>query len=863
VNEVRRSNPYDFVADVKDPKLFAGRRAELAAVREEILRIDATPPIFPVVALVGERRVGKTSILHRVAELARERHVLPCRVNLTAATASDPWEFWHETLQSVLSAAYRAGALYAGDEGGFGFHPLTESRPSHGSPIPGLAFARLYVERSPVGGPALPPSVALSNDLTAIMEALTRARYKAILIILDEAHVLGGSADTVQQLRHLTRAIPGIGVVFSGEPALNQMFTDRAAPFYLQGRVVPVGNFTTKADVAECVLLPLSQGERPLVSPMTVDHLTRLSHGKPNQIRLLCHSIYRRYERRDQDDLRITIEALDDVLDTIEASYAEEQGLRERVDAIRRLRSADLEVLYLATRYPAWRVEDIIALDEAFRGERVSPLAAARRAEQLRVRCERFVSMGLLEGGKDRYVLVGGEFVYLYLRFWYEVRKYGDLSRRVDLSEGSPTPFGEKVDKLIRSLALEVGQQVELIRLGFARHELPREQAIAAVRRRFKTLASVIGSVSVDPESRASSLVECFDVCHLVGKPGQYYLLVLAIRNLENPRETIVAEVYFRAADPIVFPVSLMREQAESAKILVEEFDAWQVTIPSLEDLVRASSGRELEEIIGGLDVVRQWVIRSVRRLVTKGEDPVCKNVDAKEELPKTDVSWIKLYQEGETKAAIDAITERLATEQKRPEQARMYNDRGYIRYVLPEQRDMAERDLQMAADLHHHSLALTLLNLAVLAIDSDNFGLAIDHINDALLITLGRESLSASYLRLRLLPGLPAMVRRERWEQHPANVLEAAYVNLAYAVGRMEGYEGAERVLREALELLPSSVQLRHALGRVYLARHRAPLADPIYEQLAASNTEDQELRHEVRLYLKTSPVGRKRKKG
>ncbi len=695
------------------------------------------------------------------------------------------------------------------------------------------------------------------------MGALTRARYKAILIILDEAHFLRGFADTVHQLRHLTRAIPGIGLVFSGESGLNQMFTDPAAPFYLQGKVVPIGNFTTKADIAECVLLPLGEGERPLVSPMTIDHLTRLSHGKPNQIRLLCHSIYRRYERGDQDDLRITIEALDDVLDTIEASYAEEEGLRGRVDAIRRLRSADLELLYLATRYPAWKVDDIIALDEAFRGERVSPLAAVRRAEQLRVRCERFVSLGLLEGGSDRYALVGGEFVYLYLRFWYEVRKYGDLSRRVDLSEGSPTPFGEKVDKLIRSLALEVGQGVELVRLSFARHELPREQAIAAVRQRFKTLASVIGSTSADPESRTKSFVECFDVCYLVGKPGQYYLLVLAIRNLENPRETIVAEVYFRATDPIVFPVKLMREQAESARILVEEFDAWHVTIPSLEDLVRASSGRELEEMIGGLDVVSQWAIRSVRRLVTKSDDPAAKNLEIQDEQPKADGSWVKLYQRGERKGAVDAITERLATEQKRPAQARMYNDRGYIRYDLAEQHDLAQRDLQMAVDLHHQSLALTLLNLAVLAIDSGNFSLAIDQLNDALLITLGRENLSAAFLRLRLLPGQPAMVRREKWEQHPANVLEAAYVNLAYAVGRLQGYESAEGVLLEALELLPSSVHVMHALGRVYLARHRAPLADPIYAQLAESSTEDQELRHEIRLYLKTSPAGRRRKKG
>ena len=111
-------------------------------------------------------------------------------------------------------------------------------------------------------------------------------------------------------------------------------------------------------------LLPLAEDEQRLVSPMTVDYLVKLSQGKPNQIRLICHSIYNRYLKGQQTNLNITIEALDDVLDAIATTYTD-YDVRQKVDTIRRLTSVDLETLYHMTRYPHWAIADIVALDES------------------------------------------------------------------------------------------------------------------------------------------------------------------------------------------------------------------------------------------------------------------------------------------------------------------------------------------------------------------------------------------------------------------------------------------------------------------------------------------------------------------
>jgi len=54
-----------------------------------------------------------------------------------------------------------------------------------------------------------------------------------------------------------------------------------------------------------------------------------------------------------------------------------------------------------------------------------------------------------------------------------------------------------------------------------------------------------------------------------------------------------------------VFPLTLLREQAEAAKILVQEFDSWFVELPTLDEFVR------------GLVVVTHWtkLLRGQERL--------------------------------------------------------------------------------------------------------------------------------------------------------------------------------------------------------------------------------------------------------
>ena len=72
---------------------------------------------------------------------------------------------------------------------------------------------------------------------------------------------------------------------------------------------------------------------------------------------------------------------------------------------------------------------------------------------------------------------------------------------------------------------------------------------------------------------------------------------------------------------------------------------------------------------------------------------------------------WLKLYNNGNLSAAVDCLSRSLRNENERHKSARLYNDRGYIRYGL-HQKDEAKRDLQRALDLHCYHLPITLSNL-------------------------------------------------------------------------------------------------------------------------------------------------------
>ena len=67
-------------------------------------------------ALIGQRGVGKTSMLNGVEAIAREAKLLPVRIDLNELKSKSPGRFWHDLYQTLALAMVKAGC-WGGEQG--------------------------------------------------------------------------------------------------------------------------------------------------------------------------------------------------------------------------------------------------------------------------------------------------------------------------------------------------------------------------------------------------------------------------------------------------------------------------------------------------------------------------------------------------------------------------------------------------------------------------------------------------------------------------------------------------------------------------------------------------------------------------
>jgi tetratricopeptide (TPR) repeat protein len=853
-----KANPYDWITPIKDPKLFAGRRDELSKVMVEILKLKEKTPITPIVAITGERRVGKTSLLLRIKEKCEDSKLKSVIFSIEETKAVSSWEFWSEIFNGLFMAALKEGIAITGSKESMGFIvDESDSKVTDQYALNGLIFPeeyKLYL----AGSRAQPSTFIIENDFEIIIGTFRQLGYAGLVLILDEAHVLLNSPGVKQQLRNIVHGVPNCGIVLAGETRLAHMFTDASEPFYGQANVIPLGNFIDLNDVVECALLPLGDNEIKLMSPMTINYIASLSRGKPNQIRLICSSIYKRYANDQQDDLSITIDVLDDILEDVARTF-EDPDLKERVARIQKLDSADLELLHSMTRYTNWKMQDMVDLDESFRGDSRSHRANSRRKRCLEEKHRQFVELGLMSGDEERFQLMGGEFVSLYLRFFYETRKYGQLSRNLILGKGPPTLFGETTEKLVRSLAYHFGQAPELQSLVFHHFHRDFGDIIDKVKRRFAVLEQLRNGQKPQGKDLDELIPQCFTMCELIGKEGSYFLLCLSVRNRDNPREIIQVELYFDLQQDYAIDLEsvfkVVNQQADDARVLIEGYSGFWVKLPDLMGLLKAA-GIVFEDLLKRVPLKVKWHLSSIQHLVKSTKEVK----DSKDDDDKEVADWIELYGKGEEEKAEKSLVLKLSEAEERCKRARLYNDLGYIRCGDKLKNcSVGRKDLETAFDLHYSGLTVTLLNLSYLDIDEGNYDKAIEKIESVLLLSISPAQSKAAYLRLRLPENHLAF--RVKCEQHPVNVIEAAYINLTYAMLKSKGYDQALDVLEEGFELFPSSIPIKHARARLYIHKRRVDLALPIYREISQSQLTEKYIEFEVKYFKRHIGGSRKRR--
>lgn len=449
----------------------------------------------------------------------------------------------------------------------------------------------------------------------------------------------------------------------------------------------------------------------------------------------------------------------------------------------------------------------------------------------------------------------------------YETKKYGELSRRLELGKGTPTPFREKVDKLVRSLSVELKRSPRVVIFNYIEGDLDAEYLRKRIHRRYSFLSSLIKKETLDEFKKdkfevAQLFGECSSVCELIEQSGAHHFVSVLVRNARNVSEAFNIEIYYDPVSIITlvsdYIKKQLKSQAEQSGVWLEDVDDFNIAhLPTLPDLLKIIGISTLEEMFKEMDEVTSWRIGSVQYAISKPNNKKVTETAATVTKELADVDekqeWLKRYDAGDEAGAIDILNELITKASQTNDYqrlARFYNDRGYIKSSAKVKNfEEGIKDLEKAIAYHYKQLELTLVNLGVANIDIARFESAVKNLNDALFLAVSREQILASHLKMRLTSHSSTPIFRI--EQRPANVVEASYINLAFVLNETRNPNGAIEILDEAQSLMPKSFRVKHAKARLLLSMKQANIADQLYSELDEMEITDDIIAKEVKSYV------------
>jgi len=415
-------NPYDFANPVGEKSMFVGREGIMRDVRYYLDHaITAPRPIN--LAILGDRASGKTSILNMIELEASERNFCAVRVDLDEGDAHSPLVFFYKLFDAILTKACQEGAF----EGTVGktYECYRDMVDAYEIPTEKLfcpfLFPMQYARamRSGHRDIALSDS-AFKTDIGTIQRELNRT----VLVIMDECDVLAQSRVHLEKLRNIFMNIQGYMLVVTGTQNFFPVMDEVFSPIIRQFKRIEVGPYDDEKDTKNLIRKPLEKigiSDPSLVFDFEtyrdVTEIHELSGGKPYEIQLLCHFLFRRLQEHRTNRMRLNVDLLDDVLKELESS--QDVSRRPVINAIRNLSEDEIKALNVLTQCNRHAdFESLWCAEYTFYGE------DRWTKERLHEHLKSLESRGVLGLEDDRIVFLGDEFEKIYCKYWARNRKF-------------------------------------------------------------------------------------------------------------------------------------------------------------------------------------------------------------------------------------------------------------------------------------------------------------------------------------------------------------------------------------------------------------------------------------------------------
>lgn len=344
-------NPYDFANPIIEPDLFIGRTAEMDEIRYYL--DHASKVSRPInLAIMGARASGKTSILNMIQIEAEKRGFCVVRVELDEADAETQLGFFYKIFDSLLTTATDGFGAYGGPTGKV-YDIYRDMVDAHEIPedktFCPFVFPIQYAKAMSKGNvnAALSDTV-FKRDITSIQRELNRP----IAILFDECDVLTKSRVHLEKLRNVFMNALGFMLVVTGTPALFPLMDEVFSPIVRQFKKIKTGPFDEEDETEECIRRPLEKIGISHPSEIfdfetyhDVGEIHDLTSGRPYEIQLICHFLFRRIQEGRAKRMELTVDVLDDVLEELETS--QDVSSRPVLSAIQNFDEQQLSALNL------------------------------------------------------------------------------------------------------------------------------------------------------------------------------------------------------------------------------------------------------------------------------------------------------------------------------------------------------------------------------------------------------------------------------------------------------------------------------------------------------------------------------------
>jgi len=289
-------NPYKR-SPIKKLEDLAGRARERKTIRYYLnLTVSGDSPHL---ALIGQRGVGKTSLLNGAETIARDLKLLPVRLDMNELKAKSPGRFWQDLYQTLALSMVKTGC-WGGEHGTIYAELLRMIHSRQPGSLEKAVMQIPYVfscHQGSIDNFECPDALVV-HDFEACLTELRSRGLTGIALLIDEADCLGKNVPLLQMFRNIFQVVEHCSLLLAGTEAVFPALSEVFSPIPRQFHRVDVKPFARWSDTMELVLRPIPKDLFDAVAPKpaVLRELHELCGGAPDEVQLYCHHMYRSVE---------------------------------------------------------------------------------------------------------------------------------------------------------------------------------------------------------------------------------------------------------------------------------------------------------------------------------------------------------------------------------------------------------------------------------------------------------------------------------------------------------------------------------------------------------------------------------------